>query len=83
MRLVDLSHALMDRARAFPNDPKLAVIEFGRIATHQYNVTQLVMGVQLGRPFWMKGRCERLEGAGVTRYRFRHLFLSGCIGGSE
>ena len=48
MRLVDLSHPLVDRAPAFPNDPKLAVIEFGRIATHQYNITQLVMGTHQG-----------------------------------
>src|SRR6266481_3537335 len=48
MRLVDLSHPLVDRAPAFPNDPKLAVIEFGRIATHQYNITQLVIGTHQG-----------------------------------
>jgi kynurenine formamidase len=48
MRFVDLSHPLLDKAGAFPNDPKLAVIEFGRIATHKYNMTQLVMGTHQG-----------------------------------
>lgn len=48
MRLVDLSHPLIDRAAAFPNDPKLAVIEFGRIATHKYNISQIVMGTHQG-----------------------------------
>jgi hypothetical protein len=27
--------------------------------------------VRLGRPFWMKGRCETLAGDGVTRYSFK------------
>jgi kynurenine formamidase len=48
MRLIDLSHPLIDRALAFPNDPKLAVIEFGRVATHKYNITQIVMGTHQG-----------------------------------
>jgi arylformamidase len=48
MRFVDLSHPLLDKAGAFPNDPKLAVIEFGRIPTHKYNMTQLVMGTHQG-----------------------------------
>ncbi|HZQ20553.1 MAG TPA: cyclase family protein [Terriglobales bacterium] len=45
MRLVDL---LLNRAPTFPNDPKLAVVEFGRIATPQYNCTQLVTDTQQG-----------------------------------
>jgi arylformamidase len=48
MRIIDLSHPLVDRAAAFPNDPPLAIREFGRIATHQYNVTQVVMGTHQG-----------------------------------
>jgi arylformamidase len=48
MRFIDLTHPLMDRAGAFPNDPKLAVIEFGRVTTHKYNITQLVMGTHQG-----------------------------------
>jgi len=48
MHFIDLSHPLIDRAGAFPNDPKLAVIEFGRVATHKYNITQLVMGTHQG-----------------------------------
>src|SRR5436190_721929 len=48
MRLIDLSHPLIDRAGAFPNDPKLAVIEFGRVSTHKYNMTQLVLGTHQG-----------------------------------
>ncbi|MGO8676588.1 MAG: cyclase family protein [Limisphaerales bacterium] len=48
MRFVDLSHPLVDRAPAFPNDPKMALIEFGRIATHNYNITQVVMGTHQG-----------------------------------
>jgi len=48
MRLIDLSHPLVDRLPAFPNDPKLAVIEFGRVATHQYNISQIVMGSHQG-----------------------------------
>jgi arylformamidase len=48
MRLVDLSHPLIDRAGAFPNDPKLAIIEFGRVATHKYNITQLLLGTHQG-----------------------------------
>jgi len=45
MRLVDL---LLNRGPTLPNDSKLAVVEFGRIATDQYNITQLVMGTQQG-----------------------------------
>jgi len=48
MRFIDLSHPLLDRALAFPNDPKMALIEFGRIATHKYNITQVVMGTHQG-----------------------------------
>ncbi len=48
MRFIDLSHPLVDRAPAFANDPKLAVIEFGRIATHSYNITQVVIGTHQG-----------------------------------
>jgi kynurenine formamidase len=42
MRLIDLSHPLVDRAPAFPNDPKLVIVEFGRIATHKYNISLCV-----------------------------------------
>jgi arylformamidase len=48
MRFVDLTHPMIDRALAFPNDPKLAIIEFGRIATHKYNMTQIVTGSHQG-----------------------------------
>ena len=27
--------------------------------------------IQFGRPFWMKGRCETLEGHGLARYSFK------------
>jgi hypothetical protein len=48
MRLIDLSHPLVDCAPAFPNDPKLAVIEFGSLATHKYNITQILMDTHQG-----------------------------------
>jgi hypothetical protein len=47
MRLIDLSHPLVDSAPAFPNDPTLAVVEFGRIATHRYNISRVFMGFPL------------------------------------
>ena len=48
MKLVDLSHPLFDRAPAFPNDPKLGIVPFARGATHQYNLSQIVMGSHQG-----------------------------------
>lgn len=47
-RLVDLSHPLVHGAAAFPNDPKLAIIPHGRIATHSYNISQVLIGTHQG-----------------------------------
>jgi len=48
MRLIDLSHPLVHGAAAFPNDPKLAIIPHGRVATHSYNISQVLMGTHQG-----------------------------------
>lgn len=48
MKLIDLSHPLVHGAPAFPNDPKLAIIAHGRVATHQYNISQVLMGTHQG-----------------------------------
>ena len=48
MKFIDLSHPLVDRAPAFPNDPKLAIIEFARVATHKYNISQVLTGTHQG-----------------------------------
>ncbi len=48
MRLLDLSHPLVHGAAAFPNDPKLAIIPHGRVATHSYNISQVLMGTHQG-----------------------------------
>lgn len=48
MHLVDLSHPLIHGAPAFPHDPKLAIIPHGRIATHSYNISQVLMGTHQG-----------------------------------
>jgi arylformamidase len=47
-RFIDLSHPLVDRAPAFPNDPKFAVIAHGAVATHGYNISQIVTGTHQG-----------------------------------
>jgi arylformamidase len=47
-RLIDLSHPLVHGAPAFPNDPKLAVIPHGAVATHQYNISQVLIGTHQG-----------------------------------
>ena len=47
-RLIDLSHPLIHGAAAFPNDPKLAVIAHGTVATHGYNISQVLMGTHQG-----------------------------------
>lgn len=47
-RIVDLSHPLAQGAASFPNDPKFAVIVHGRIATHSYNISQIVTGTHQG-----------------------------------
>lgn len=48
MRLIDLSHPLVHGAPAFPNDPKLAIIPHGCIATHSYNISQVLTGTHQG-----------------------------------
>lgn len=48
MRLLDLSHPLVHGAAAFPNDPKLAIIPHGRVATHSYNISQVLIGTHQG-----------------------------------
>ncbi len=45
---IDLSHPLIHGAEAFPNDPKLSIVPHGRIGTHQYNISQVVMGTHQG-----------------------------------
>ena len=47
-RIVDLSHPLAPGVASFPNDPKFAVIVHGRIATHSYNISQIVTGTHQG-----------------------------------
>jgi kynurenine formamidase len=48
MNIVDLSHPLVHGAPAFPNDPKLAIIAHGTVATHSYNISQVLMGTHQG-----------------------------------
>jgi kynurenine formamidase len=48
MKLIDLSRPLVDGAPAFPGDPQLAITEHGRIATHDCNISQVVMGTHQG-----------------------------------
>ena len=48
MKLLDLSHPLLHGQAAFPNDPKLAVIAHGTVATHKYNISQILMGTHQG-----------------------------------
>lgn len=47
-RLIDLSHPLVHGAAAFPNDPKLAILSHGTVATHGYNISQVLMGTHQG-----------------------------------
>lgn len=47
-RLIDLTHPLVDRAPTFPNDPKLALVPHGRIETHQFNTTHVLMCTHQG-----------------------------------
>jgi len=48
MNIVDLSHPLVHGAPAFPNDPKLAIIPHGTVATHSYNISQVLIGTHQG-----------------------------------
>jgi arylformamidase len=48
MKLIDLSHPLAQGQASFPNDPKLAIIPHGTVATHTYNITQVLMGTHQG-----------------------------------
>ena len=43
-RFIDLTHPLVNGAPAFPNDPKMAIVQHGTIDTHGYNITQLLTG---------------------------------------
>lgn len=62
MNLIDLTHPLFHAAPAFPNDPKLAIYPHGTIATHGYNISQIVTGSHQGthldamRHFYAQGR---------------------------
>lgn len=47
-RFIDLSHPLVNGAAAFPNDPKFALIAHGRVATHSYNISQVLTGTHQG-----------------------------------
>ncbi len=46
--LIDLSSPLRHGAGAFPNDPKLSIIPHGKVSTHQYNISQVVIGTHQG-----------------------------------
>lgn len=48
MKFIDLSHPLVHGAAAFPNDPKMAIIPHGRVATHSYNISHILMGSHQG-----------------------------------
>lgn len=48
MEFIDLSHPLAQGQASFPNDPKMAIIPHGTVATHQYNISQLLMGTHQG-----------------------------------
>src|ERR1044072_4527652 len=47
-RFIDLTHPLVHGAAAFPNDPKMAIIPHGRVATHSYNLSHVLMGTHQG-----------------------------------
>jgi kynurenine formamidase len=47
-RFIDLTHPLVHGADAFPNDPKMAIIPHGRVATHSYNISQVLIGTHQG-----------------------------------
>lgn len=47
-RLIDLTHPLVHGAAAFPNDPKMAIIPHGRVATHGYNISHVLLGTHQG-----------------------------------
>jgi kynurenine formamidase len=48
MKFIDLTHPLIDRQPAFPNDPKMAIVVHGTIATHKYNISQILLGSHQG-----------------------------------
>ncbi len=48
MRLVDLSHPLVQGQAAFPGDPPLVVRPHGTLATTQCNTTQVMIGTHQG-----------------------------------
>jgi arylformamidase len=48
MELIDLSHPLAHGQASFPNDPKMAIIPHGAVATHTYNITHVLMGTHQG-----------------------------------
>jgi arylformamidase len=48
MELIDLSHPLANGQASFPNDPKMAIIPHGDVATHTYNITHVLMGTHQG-----------------------------------
>lgn len=48
MKFIDLSHPLAQGQASFPNDPKMAIIPHGTVATHTYNITQVLIGTHQG-----------------------------------
>jgi kynurenine formamidase len=48
MKLIDLSHPLAHGQQSFPNDPKLAILPHGTVATHKYNISQILTGSHQG-----------------------------------
>jgi kynurenine formamidase len=73
LRLVDLSFDIYDQGPTFSTDPKIAVIEHGRIENLGYNMTQLVMsthtGTHLDAPFHFLD-----DGLTVDRLDLRRAF---------
>lgn len=45
---IDLTHPIFNGVGSFPNDPKVAIIEHGKVDSHHYNISQIVMGSHQG-----------------------------------
>jgi len=48
MNITDLTHPFSAGDLSFPDDPKVAIIQHGKIATHRYNISQIVTGSHQG-----------------------------------
>jgi kynurenine formamidase len=46
--IIDLTHPIYNGVESFPHDPKVAIIPHGKVETHQYNISQIVMGSHQG-----------------------------------